>query len=267
MSSTHNCGARPADRVTFRRLALMDEPRLATLAEISGLRSLYDNKHRRMLLKRGVVLAALGFAGDVIGCSCIEPCATRSYAHLSGGIVSLPPSNAYLCGTFVHPAHRGHGIGTILYLKRLELVEASGLDFAAVEILGEGVPYSLNAGARPGFVFHTRTGFAVDGYSIEEDRGPVLVRRGCSDVFVQVGGHPTPRALRASLPAPLGQSPPNGAQKCSPAAFPSFDPFEFIIRQPRDPGDRVSDSQRLPTRNAPHRSVPCPVDVHNDTAK
>jgi GNAT superfamily N-acetyltransferase len=219
-----------------------------------------------MLLKRGVVLAALGLAGDVIGCSCIEPCATRGYTNLSGRTVSLPLPNAYLCGTFVHPAHRSRGIGKILYAKRLELVEASGLDFAAVEILGEGVAYSLSAGARPGFVFHTQTGFSVDGYSLEEDRGPVLVRWGRSGVFAQVGGHPTPRTLRASLTAPLGQSLPSGAQDCSPAAFPSFDPFEFIIRQPRDPGDRVSDSQRIPIRNTPHRPVPCPVDVHSDAA-
>jgi GNAT superfamily N-acetyltransferase len=247
------------------RLALADEPRLATIGEMSGLRSLYDDKHRRMLLKRGVVLAAVGSAGDVVGCCCIEPCAIRSYTHLSGCVVSLPLPNAYLCGTFVHPEHRGRGIGNMLYEKRLELVEASGIAFAAVEILGEGLAYSLSLGARPGFVFHIRTGFAVDGYSLEEDHGPVLVRRICSGVFMKPGIHATPRA--PGLPASLGKSLPDGAQDCSPAAFPSFDPFEFVIRQPRDAGERVSDSQRLPTRNTLHRPAPCPVDAHRDAAR
>ena len=177
ISSTDVHAPRPVEPVTFCRLALADEARLAPLAAMSGLHSLGENAHRRLLLQRGVVLAALSFTGDIIGCCCVEPRSIRSYVHLSGRIVSLPPNNAYLCGTFVHPAHRGRGIGRTLYSKRLGLVEASDIEFVAVEILGQGTPYSLSPGARPGFSFHTRAGFAIDGYSLEEDRGRMLIRR------------------------------------------------------------------------------------------
>jgi GNAT superfamily N-acetyltransferase len=165
-----------SEPVTFSRLACTDEARLAPLATMSGLHSLDEAVHRQSLLHRGVVFAALGPTGEVIGCCCLEPSASRSYVNLSGRIVSLPPCNLYLCGTFVHPAHRGRGIGHALYSKRLELVETSGAELAAVEILGAGVAYSLNHDARPGFYFHTRAGFTVDGYSLEEDRGPMLIR-------------------------------------------------------------------------------------------
>jgi ribosomal protein S18 acetylase RimI-like enzyme len=177
MSGTRARTAGPEAAVTIGRLTLEDERRFATLAAMSGLPSLNQDAHRLRLLQHGVVIAALGRAGDVIGCCCIKPCIVLSYVHLSGRILSLPLPNAYLCGAFVHPAYRGRGIGSMVYAKRLELVEASGVKFIAVEILGEGVPYSLSPGARPGFFFHIRAGFTVNGYSIDKDRGPVLIRQ------------------------------------------------------------------------------------------
>lgn len=176
MSGTHARTAGPAEPVTIGRLTLADEARFATLASMSGLPTLSQDTHRR-LLQHGVVIAALDSVGDVIGCCCIKPCTVLSYVHLSGRTLSLPLPNAYLCGTFVHPAYRGRGIGRMVYAKRLELVEASGVKLIAVEILGEGAAYSLSPGARPGFFFHIRAGFTVDGYSLDEDRGPVLIRR------------------------------------------------------------------------------------------
>jgi GNAT superfamily N-acetyltransferase len=170
-------GAAPADQVTFRRLVPADAARFAALAAMSDLCSIGDDARRHRLLRQGVVITALGRAGDVIGCCCIEPCTTLDYVHRSGRIVSLPLPNAYLCGSFVHPAHRGRGIGTMLYAKRLGIVEASHVEFVALEILGSGAAYSVSPGARPGISFHLRAGFTVDGYSLDEDRGPVLVRR------------------------------------------------------------------------------------------
>jgi GNAT superfamily N-acetyltransferase len=170
-----------AEPLTLRRLALADDARLAALAAMSGLHTLDEDARRRFLLRRGLVLAALLPGGDVIGCCCVEPHAARCYVHISGRIVSLPPSNAYLCGTFVHPAYRGRGIGGLLYSKRLELVEASGVECAAVEILGDGMPYSVSPSARPGLSFHRRVGFAVHGYSLEKDHGPMLIRSAAAD--------------------------------------------------------------------------------------
>lgn len=177
MSGTRAHTAGPAEPVTVGRLTLADEARLAALAAMSGLPTLNQDAHRRRLLRHGVVIAALDSVGDVIGCCCIKPCTVLSYVHLSGRILSLPLPNAYLCGTFVHPAYRGRGIGSMVYARRLELVEASGVPFIAVEILGEGAAYSLSPGARPGFFYHIRAGFTVDGYSLDEDRGPVLIRQ------------------------------------------------------------------------------------------
>jgi len=176
MSGRRMHATRTADPVTCRQLAPADEARFAALAAMSGLPSLTGDRHWQ-LLRRGIVIAALGSASDVIGCCCVEPCAVRSYVHRSGRVVSLPLPNAYLCGAFVHPAYRGRGIGNMIYGKRLELVEASGVEFVAVEILGRGVAYSLSPGARPGLSFHIRAGFTLDGHSLEQDRGPVLIRR------------------------------------------------------------------------------------------
>jgi ribosomal protein S18 acetylase RimI-like enzyme len=177
MSCTRAGAARPAEPVTIGRLTLADEVRFAALAAMSGLPSLDQDARRRLLLQDGVVIAALDPIGDVIGCCCIKPCTVLSYVHLSGRILSLPVPNAYLCGAFVHPSYRGRGIGSMVYAKRLELVKASGVKFIAVEILGEGSAYSVSPGARPGFFFHIRAGFSVDGYSLDKDRGPVLIRQ------------------------------------------------------------------------------------------
>jgi GNAT superfamily N-acetyltransferase len=163
--------------VTIRRLEPADAARFAALAAMSHQCSIRDDARRHRLLQQGIVITALGCAGDVIGCCCIEPCMTLDYVHRSGRIVSLPLPNAYLCGSFVHPAHRGRGIGTMLYAKRLRVVEASRVEFVALEILGAGAAYSVSPGARPGISFHLRAGFTIDGYSLDEDRGPVLVRR------------------------------------------------------------------------------------------
>jgi GNAT superfamily N-acetyltransferase len=163
--------------VAVCQLVYADEPRFTSLAALSGLPSLEDDAHRRFLLRHGIVIGAVGLSGDLIGCCCIELCATHSYVQLSGRTVPMPLPNAYLCGAFVHPAHRGRGIGSMIYARRLEVATRSGAGFIVVEILGDGTPYSVSRGARPGLFFHVRAGFAVDGYSPAEDRGPVLIRR------------------------------------------------------------------------------------------
>jgi GNAT superfamily N-acetyltransferase len=161
-------------KIEIRSIAPPDVCLFHELASSSTLCSLKDPSFLQELIERGHVIVA--FCGDqLIGCSCLQVNICRDYISLDGAARSLPLPNVYLCSTFVQQEYRRSGVGLRLYAERLRVAKLLQRSTLAVEILGRGVPLTIDSIAHVGYRFHLEAGFHVAGYSSEIDHGPVLM--------------------------------------------------------------------------------------------
>ena len=181
----------PQYELVIRQLGISDAGLFCELGSISSLGSLMDPARRRALLEEGLVIGAV-WKDALIGCSCLQADVRREYFGLDGELHQLPLSSVYLCSTFVHPDHRGSGVGFRLYAERLRTADKLGRSNLAIEILGKGVPLTIDDVAHVGYRFHADAGFYVAGYSAEVDHGPMLMRD------VPVSDVPVPPSVQLS---------------------------------------------------------------------
>lgn len=115
------------------------------------------------------------FDGDaVVGVSHYRLRAHWALEDGMGKVRRFPPI-VYFFGTEVAAGSRSNGVGSILYEHRLR----DSLKWClpkGVEILGSGAPGSVHQLSLPGLFWHLERGFEQVGFSLENDRGPGLLR-------------------------------------------------------------------------------------------
>ncbi|WP_307133351.1 GNAT family N-acetyltransferase [Streptomyces aurantiacus] len=162
--------------VRMERLGHARLPAFLAFADRTTLDSLLPLRATRRPAAGQTYLCAL-YRDQVIGCTSWYEGHRHDYVGLDG--TTARSTGVYLCSSEVLPEFRGRGIGGMLYERRLAECGGGGGGAPAVsiEILGRGVPLSVDDEARPGLVWHLAHDFVVVGHSREDDAGPVLLLR------------------------------------------------------------------------------------------
>lgn len=160
--------------VTIARAGPRHRDDFLRLVAASGLPSFADPGRAAALFDRAEVFGAFA-SGAMVGCCCLDRDVMKSY-RADGRVKTTVTPNAFLCGTFVAPQHRGQGVGSLLLAHRLEVATRPPHRPLLVELLGTGTPNSVAPLARMSLRFYLHHGFDEIGYSTDPDRGKVLYR-------------------------------------------------------------------------------------------
>ncbi|BCL30500.1 GNAT family N-acetyltransferase [Streptomyces aurantiacus] len=165
--------------VRMERLGHARLPAFLAFADRTTLDSLLPLRTTRRPAAGQTYLCAL-YRDQVIGCTSWYEGHRHDYVGPDG--TTARSTGVYLCSSEVLPEFRGRGIGGMLYERRLAECGGDGgggggAPAVSIEILGRGIPLSVDDEARPGLVWHLAHDFVVVGHSREDDAGPVLLRR------------------------------------------------------------------------------------------